>query len=51
MGDPTKATREKGEKLFEAWVNGTIEAIRKIKADESLKESAVTTGTENPYKQ
>ncbi|MBS7634106.1 creatininase family protein [Candidatus Bathyarchaeota archaeon] len=48
VGDPTKATREKGEKLVEAWVNGIIEAIRKIKADESLKESAVTTGTENP---
>jgi len=37
VGDPTKATKEKGEKLVEALVNGIIEAIRKIKADKSPK--------------
>lgn len=33
VGDPLKATKEKGEKLFGAWANALVETIRKIKKD------------------
>lgn len=39
VGDPTKATREKGEKLINALVDGVVETIRRIKADKSVREA------------
>jgi creatinine amidohydrolase len=36
VGQPGKATREKGERIVEAWVNGIVEALRKIKRDETV---------------
>ena len=35
-GDPSKATREKGEKIYAAWSDHVVDIIRKIKADDVL---------------
>jgi len=32
-GDPSKATREKGEKIFAAWTDRVVDILQKIKAD------------------
>jgi len=36
VGEPLKATREKGEKLFAEWARRVVEIIRKVKRDETV---------------
>lgn len=38
VGRPDRATRQKGERIVEAWVSAVVEALRKIKRDRVLPE-------------
>jgi len=44
VGDPSKATKEKGRKLVEAFINGLVETIRKIKEDKVVGETVKLLG-------
>jgi len=46
VGDPTKATSEKGRKLVEAFVNGLVETLRRIKEDRVVDETVKLLGLE-----
>jgi len=37
VGDASKATAEKGEKIMEAWVNSVVSVVRKVKEDKIVE--------------